>query len=50
MYYTNCHKKNHNVETCKVKRKKYIVPIVFEVIIQHIKSIKACEVFMSYLW
>jgi hypothetical protein len=37
MYYTNCHKTNHNVETCRVKRKKNLVPIVFEVIIQQIK-------------
>jgi len=37
MHCTNCHKKNHNVETCKIKRKENHVPIVFEVIIQQIK-------------
>jgi hypothetical protein len=37
MYYTNCHRTNHNVETCKVKRKEDHVPIVFEVTTQQIK-------------
>jgi hypothetical protein len=37
MYCTNCHKTNHNVETCRVKRKEDFVLAVFEVIIQHIK-------------
>jgi hypothetical protein len=37
IYYINCHGTNHNVETCKVKRKENLVPIVFEVSIQHIK-------------
>jgi len=34
MYYTNCHRTNHNVETCKVKRKEDLVYVVSEVIIQ----------------
>ncbi len=34
MYYTNCHKTNHNVETCKIKRKEDPIPIVLEVTIQ----------------
>jgi hypothetical protein len=37
MYYTNCHKTNHNVKTCKVQRKENFIPIVYEVIIQQIK-------------
>jgi hypothetical protein len=37
MYCTNCHRKTHNVETCKIKRKEDHVPIVSEVTIQHIK-------------
>jgi REP element-mobilizing transposase RayT len=37
MYYTICHKTNHNVETCKVKRKGNHVHVVFEVITQYIK-------------
>jgi hypothetical protein len=28
---------NHNVETCKVKKKEDLIPIVFEVTIQQIK-------------
>jgi hypothetical protein len=35
MYYINYHKKNHNVETCRVKED--LVSIVSEVIIQQIK-------------
>ncbi len=34
MYYTNCHKTNHNVETCRIKRKENPIPIVFEVTIR----------------
>jgi len=37
MYYTNYHKTNHNVETCRVKRKEESILIVFEVTIQQIK-------------
>ncbi len=37
MYYTNCHMKNHNVETCRVKRKENFVPTASEVTIQQIK-------------
>jgi hypothetical protein len=37
MYYTNCHRTNHNVETYKVKRKEDLAPTVSEVINQHIK-------------
>jgi len=37
MYYTNCHKTNHNVETCRIKRKEDHVPVVSKVIIQQIK-------------
>ncbi len=37
MYCTNCHRTNHNVETCRVKRKENHVPTIFEVIIQQIK-------------
>jgi len=36
MYCTNYHMTNHNVETCRVKRKEDFVPIVFEVTTQHI--------------
>jgi hypothetical protein len=31
MYCTNCHKTNHNVETCKVKKKEDFVLAVFEI-------------------
>ncbi len=34
MYCTNCHRTNHNVETCRVKRKEDLVLAIFEVIIQ----------------
>jgi len=37
MYYTNCHRKNHNVETYKVKRKENFIPTIFEVTTQHIQ-------------
>jgi hypothetical protein len=37
MYYTNCHRTNHNVEAYKVKRKEDYILAVFEVITQHIK-------------
>jgi len=37
MFYTNCHRTNHNVETCQVKRKEDFIPIVFKVITQQIK-------------
>jgi hypothetical protein len=37
MYYTNCHKTNHNVETCRVKRKEDSIPAVSEVTTQQIK-------------
>ncbi len=32
----NCHRTNHNVETCKVKRKEDHIPVVFEITTQHI--------------
>jgi hypothetical protein len=50
MYCTNCHRTNHNVETCRIKRKEDPIFAVFDVTTQQIKSIKACEVFLSYLW
>jgi hypothetical protein len=37
MYYTNCHRKNHYIETCRIKRKENHVLVVFEVTIQQIK-------------
>jgi hypothetical protein len=37
MYCTNCHRRNHNVENYRVKRKEDHVPAIFEVTIQHIK-------------
>ncbi len=37
MYYTNCHRTNHNVETYRVKRKEDLIPAIFEVTIQQIK-------------
>jgi hypothetical protein len=37
MYCTSYHMTNHNVETCRIKRKEDLVPIVFEVTTQHIK-------------
>jgi hypothetical protein len=37
MYCTNYHKTNHNVETCKVKRKEDHVPIVPKVTTQQTK-------------
>jgi hypothetical protein len=37
MYYINCHRTNHNVETCRVKRKEDHVLVVSEVTIQQIK-------------
>jgi hypothetical protein len=37
MYYTNCHRTNHNAKTYRVKRKENLILVVFEVTIQHIK-------------
>jgi hypothetical protein len=37
MYYTNCHRTNHNVETCKVKRKEKSIPTISKVTTQSIK-------------
>jgi hypothetical protein len=37
MYYTNCHKTKHNVETYRIKRNEDLVLVVFEVINQQIK-------------
>jgi hypothetical protein len=37
MYYINCHRTNHNVETCKVKRKEDHFLAIYDVIIQQIK-------------
>jgi len=37
MYYTYCHKTNHNVETCRINEKEDPIPTIFEVITQHIK-------------
>jgi hypothetical protein len=48
MYYTNCHKANHNDETRRVKRKEGSIPTFFEVTTQQIK-VQRREVFMSYL-
>jgi hypothetical protein len=37
MYYSICHKTNHNVETCRIKRKEDLVLIVSQITTQHIK-------------
>jgi hypothetical protein len=37
MYCTNCHKINHNVETCRIKRKEDPIPTISDVITQQIK-------------
>jgi len=37
MYYTNYHRTNHNVETCRVKRKKDPILIVSKATTQQIK-------------
>ncbi len=37
MYCTNCHRKNHNVETYRIKRKEDFILVVFEVTMQQIK-------------
>jgi hypothetical protein len=37
MYYTNCHRTNHNVENYNVKRKEDFVLPIFEVTTQQIK-------------
>ncbi len=37
MYYTNCHRTNHNVETYRVKRKEDCVLAISKVTIQLIK-------------
>jgi len=37
MYCINCHRINHNVETRRIKRKEYLIPVVFKVITQQIK-------------
>ncbi len=34
MYYTNCHRTNHNVETYRIKRNENLVHVVFEVTTQ----------------
>jgi len=45
MYYTNCHRTNHNVETCRVKRKEELVPAIFDITTQHIKVQKPMRYF-----
>ncbi len=37
MYYTNCHKTNHNVETYRIKRKKDHVLAISKVTTQQLK-------------
>jgi hypothetical protein len=37
MYCTNCHRTNHNVETCKIKRKEKSIIVVSKVTTQQIK-------------
>jgi hypothetical protein len=37
MYYTNLHMINHNVKTCRIKRKDDLVPTIFEVPTQQIE-------------
>jgi hypothetical protein len=37
MYYTNYHKTNRNVETCRVKKKENLVLVVSKVTSKHIK-------------
>ncbi len=37
MYYTNCYRTNHNVETCKIKRKEESMLVVFKVTTKQIK-------------
>jgi hypothetical protein len=37
MYYTYCHKTNHNVETCRINGKEDPIPTISEVTTQHIK-------------
>jgi hypothetical protein len=34
MYYTNCQKTNHNVETCIIKRKEGSIHVAYKVTIQ----------------
>ncbi len=34
IYYTNCHMTNHNVETCRVKRKEDLVHAISKVTTQ----------------
>ncbi len=36
MYYTNCHKTNHNVETHRIKRKEESILVISKVAAQHI--------------
>jgi hypothetical protein len=45
MYCTNCHMTNHNVETCRVKRKEDHVLVVSKVITQHITIQKLVRYF-----
>ncbi len=37
MHYKNCHRTNHNVETCRIKRKEDFVSIVSKATTQQIK-------------
>jgi hypothetical protein len=50
MYYTNYHKTNHNVETCRVKRKEDSVLAVSEVTTQQIRVQKPMKYYYHYLW
>jgi hypothetical protein len=36
MYYTNCHKTNHNVKTRRIKRKEESILVISKVAAQHI--------------
>ncbi len=40
MYYTNCHRTNHNVETCRVKRKEESILVVSDITTQHTRVYK----------
>jgi hypothetical protein len=49
MYYKNCHKINHNVETIRVKRKEDPIPSVSKVATQQIEVYKTMRFHVIFM-
>jgi hypothetical protein len=49
MYYTNCHWTNHNVKTCRVKRKEESIHVVCKVTTQQIRVQRPVK-YSCHIW